>query len=76
MTPTRKKLFDQAVRRKRLKFENGKWWAICRDCTGRKNANVYHPVRKRKMVTIEESSMESLQAGVFNCTSKMREKLG
>ncbi len=67
MTPTRRKQFETAVRRKRLKFEDGKWWAICQMCTGRRDENVYYVVRKRKAKSIETCCMDFLLCGSYTC---------
>ncbi len=76
MNATRKRLFDQAVRNKRLKFENGKWWALCATCTGRLGKNKYYVVRKRKILTIEECCMDVLQDwSVYTCKHNTRERL-
>lgn len=75
MTPERKTRLENAIQRKRIKTEHGKWYVLCNDCTGRKKQNVYHPVRKKKIRTIEESCLDALLLGVFTCKSKTRERL-
>ncbi len=75
MTPTRRKQFDQAVKDKRIKVEDGKHYVLCNDCTGRKRENVYHVVRKKKLRSIEECCMDAKRLGVFTCKYKTREKL-
>lgn len=75
MTPERKERYENAVRRKRIKHENGQWYVLCNDCTGRKRENVYHPVRKKKLRAIEECCLDALLLGVFTCRSKTRERM-
>ncbi len=74
MTETRKKQFETAVRQKRLKFENGKWWALCATCTGRRDENVYWPVQKHKMRSIEDCCMDVLQNSGVTCKHNTKEK--
>lgn len=83
MTNRRRKLYEKAVEQGRIRHEHGKWYVLCRDCTGRKKENVYHVVSKRqqgrsieeKGRTVEEKCMDALRGGVYTCSSKARERL-
>lgn len=73
MTPRRKKLYDKAIRDKRLKLENGKWWALCKWHTAKEGSNVYHAVSTTsgstvdKERSVEERCMDALRMGIYNC---------
>jgi hypothetical protein len=76
MTETRRKLFDAEVKAKRIKLEDGKWWALCKTCTGRRDENMYYVVRKQKSRSIEDCCMDVLQDwSVYTCKHNTKERV-
>ena len=81
MTPRRKRLYDKAIREKRIRFEGGKWWVLCKWHTADKGHNMYRRVKTTggsivdKEQSVEDRCMDALRLGIKNCTGNCRERL-